>query len=98
MKQMLSVIALVVAAAAGNAAEYDTPPCYATMPVTCGYDEMTLDLCNQEGKKSGVVFLGSQRMHLTGGNRFGSADGQRVCEVRHIKDTDPARYTVTITE
>lgn len=97
MKAVLFV-ALMLASDIVNATEYDLPPCYSTMPVTCTFDQMTLDMCNAEGKNPGSMFLISQKIYMPGGNKFGSADGRKTCVVRHIKDTDPAKYEVTITK
>jgi len=79
-----------------HAKEYETPACYDSMPVTCSFNEMTLSLCNEEGRSEKIVFLMSQKMYLSGGNRFGSADGSKICTVKGIKDTDPKRYSVEI--
>lgn len=57
---------------------------------------MTLQLCTEEGEPEQLVFLGSQRIHIPGGNRFGSADGSRGCVVKGIKGTKPKRYLVMI--
>lgn len=78
------------------AAEYATPACYENVPTTCSFNEMTLSLCNMEGKSRNVVFLLSQRTHQPGGNKFGDASGSRVCTVQGIKGTSPKRYTVVI--
>jgi hypothetical protein len=78
------------------AAEHPTPACYENVPTTCSFNEMTLSLCNIEGKSKNVVFLLSQRTHLPGGNKFSNADGSRVCTVQGIKGADPKRYTVVI--
>jgi hypothetical protein len=77
------------------AGQYETPSCYAHIPTSCSFNEMTLQLCNEEGKSEKLVFLGSQRIPMPGGNRFGSADGSRVCVVKGIKGTEPKRYLVT---
>lgn len=79
-----------------SAAEYKTPACYENVPVACSFDEMTLSLCNEEGKTKKMVFLLSQRMYMPGGNKFGNADGSHVCTVKGIKGTSPKRYTVEI--
>nr|VFJ93934.1 MAG: hypothetical protein BECKLFY1418A_GA0070994_103530 [Candidatus Kentron sp. LFY]VFK23111.1 MAG: hypothetical protein BECKLFY1418C_GA0070996_11347 [Candidatus Kentron sp. LFY] len=78
------------------ATEYPTPACYENVPTSCSFNEMTLSLCNKEGKSENLVFMLSQRMYMRGGNKFGSADGSRVCTVQGIKGTEPKRYTVEI--
>lgn len=78
------------------AAEHATPACYENVPTTCSFNEMTLSLCNKEGKPKGVEFLLSQRMRIPGGNKFGNTDGSLVCTVKGIKGTSPKRYTVEI--
>ncbi|WP_130107458.1 hypothetical protein [Iodobacter fluviatilis] len=79
-----------------SAAEYATPTCYENIPTSCSFNEMTLSLCNKEGKSKKVVFLLSQRIHIPSGNKFNSADGSKFCTVQGIKGTDPKRYTVVI--
>jgi hypothetical protein len=32
------------------ASEYNTPACYQSVPTSCGFNEMTLSLCNKEGQ------------------------------------------------
>lgn len=92
----LIICAIALCSGMASAAEYATPGCYAQIPTSCSFDEMTLELCNQEGKSRNLVFLLSQRMYMSGGNRFGNADGSRVCIVKGIKGTEPKRYIVTI--
>jgi hypothetical protein len=79
-----------------SAVEYETPGCYAQVPTSCSFDEMTLQLCNEEGKSKNLVFLLSQRMYMPGGNKFGNSDGSRVCVVKGINGADPKRYVVKI--
>ena len=79
-----------------TATEYPTPTCYQNVPTSCSFKGMTLSLCNKEGKSKNLVFLLSQRMYIRGGNKFGSADGKRICTARGIKGTKPKRYTVEI--
>ena len=55
-------------------------------------------MCNKEGKTKKNVFLASQRTYITGGNKFASVNGKATCIVRHIKDTEPAKYEVKITK
>ena len=90
------ILGLAFCSAVASAAEYATPACYAQVPTACSFDEMTLQLCNEEGKSKNLVFLLSQRMYTPGGNKFGSADASRVCIVKGIKGTNPKRYVVTI--
>lgn len=95
---MKKVIALGLCVLSGfaMAAEHVTPSCYENVPTTCSFDEMTLSLCNKEGKSMKMVFLLSQRMYMPGGNKFGNADGSHVCTVKGVKGTSPKRYTVVI--
>ncbi len=79
-----------------STAEYPTPACFENIPISCSFNEMTLSLCNKEGKSKNMVFLLSQRMRLPGGNKFGNADGSYICSVKGIKGTSPKRYTVVI--
>ncbi|MGZ5006728.1 MAG: hypothetical protein ACXWE9_01615 [Methylobacter sp.] len=59
---------------------------------------MTLEMCNKEGKSKKIVFLASQRTHITGGNKFASDNGKASCVVQHIKGTEPAKYEVKISK
>lgn len=93
----LIVILLSTYFAVANAGVYDTPPCYSVVPTTCTFNEMTLNMCNAEGKNK-TVFVMSQRSHITGGNKFVSDDGKATCVVQRIKDTDPAKYDAVITK
>ena len=97
MKTLL-LVTTILASVAANATVHELPHCYSTMPTTCGFDEMTLEMCNAEGKKAGSVFVISQRIYVTGGNKFGSAEGRMTCVVRRIKGSEPAKYEVTITK
>ena len=85
-------------ASVANAGVYDSPACYSTVPTTCAFNEMTLEMCNVEGKAKKNVFLASQRTHIAGGNKFASANGKATCIVQHVKDTEPAKYEVKITK
>ena len=96
MRKIIILFYVCLASSYIQAKEYEIPACYDSMPVTCSFDEMTLSLCNEEGKPAKIVFLMSQKMYLSGGNRFGSADGRQICTVKGIKDTDPKRYSVEI--
>lgn len=95
MKRIL-VSASLLFSSITMAGEYTTPSCYQKIPTSCSYNDMTLSLCNEEGKNKNIVFLSSNRIYVTGGNKFGSADGRNVCTVKGIKGTDPKRYTVAI--
>jgi len=97
MKTFLFVTTMLASIVA-NATVYELPHCYSTMPTTCGFNEMTFEMCNAEGKKTGSVFVISQRIYVTGGNKYGSADGRMTCVVRRIKGSEPAKYEVTITK
>lgn len=79
-----------------QAGVYDLPPCYLTVPTSCTFNDMTLEMCNKEGKKSGTVFLISTRDHLPGGNIFRSAQNQYTCTVKRINNSDPPQYNVTV--
>jgi len=81
-----------------SVAIHPTPPCYEPLPTTCSFDDMTLAFCNVDGKKAGLLFLPSQRIHVAGGNTFATADGKTMCFVRRKGDGDPPRYEVTIFE
>lgn len=76
------------------AGEYNTPACYQSVPTSCGFDEMTLSLCNKEGRATKTKFSISTRSYLPGGNKFTS--GGKNCLVKKIKGTDPAKYNVQI--
>jgi hypothetical protein len=76
---------------------YSTPPCYAKDPPSCTFNAMTLDLCNEEGRKSETQFSASERTHIPGGNRFGAANGKATCVVSHVRGTEPATYDVKVT-
>ena len=90
------VVGICVWSTFASAAEYATPACYESIPTSCSFDEMTLSLCNKEGESKKLVFLLSQRIHMSGGNKFGSADGSKVCTVQGIKGSDPKKYNVVI--
>ena len=90
------VIGLAFFATTVGATEYETPACYANVPTSCSFDDMTLSLCNQEGSAKKLVFLMSQRLYSPGGNKFATADGRRTCTVKGIKGTDPKKYRVTV--
>lgn len=92
----LFVVGVCTWSAFVSAAEYATPACYEDAPTSCSFNEMTLFLCNKEGESKKVVFLLSQRIHIPGGNKFGSADGKKVCTIKGVKGTDPKRYAVII--
>ena len=92
----LIICGLALCSGVALAAEYETPACYAKVPTSCSFDEMTLQLCNEGEKPKNQIFQLSQRMYMPGGNKFGSADGSRICIVKGIKGTDPKRYVVTI--
>jgi hypothetical protein len=49
MKTLITY-ALALCSGVASAAEYETPDCYANVPTSCSFDEMTLHLCNEEGK------------------------------------------------
>lgn len=92
-------IYLVAIAAFANivsASEYPTPLCYAQDNPTCSFNQMTLDLCNLEGKSTKTTFLINKRLYEAGGNKFESSDGKHICTVKGIKGTDPKRYSVII--
>lgn len=91
------LIATMIASVA-NAGVYDPPACYSIVPTTCAFNDMTLEMCNEEGKAKKIVFLASQRTHITGGNQFASANGKATCVVHHIKGTEPAKYEVKISK
>jgi len=76
------------------AGEYSTPSCYESVPTSCGFDEMTLSLCNKEGKARDVKFSLSGRSYMRGGNKFTS--GRKQCLVKKIKGSEPAKYNVQI--
>ncbi|MCL1478504.1 MULTISPECIES: hypothetical protein [unclassified Marinobacter] len=95
MKKLI-ILGFCIWAGLASAAEFTTPACYENVPTTCSFDEMTLSLCNKEGKSKKIAFLLSQRMYMPGGNKFGNADGSHVCTVKSIKGTSPKRYTVEI--
>lgn len=90
------LFALAFCSGAASPGEYETLACYAQVPTSCSFNEMTLQLCNEEGKSRNLAFLLSQRIHMPGGNKFGNPDGSRICIVKGIKGTDPKRYAVTI--
>ncbi|MFI3120340.1 MAG: hypothetical protein QX203_10205 [Methylococcaceae bacterium] len=92
------LISIMLAFTVANAGVYDSPACYSTVPTTCAFNDMTLEMCNEEGKVKKIVFLASQRIHIAGGNKFASANGKATCIVQHIKDTEPAKYEVKITK
>jgi len=94
----LLIILLTSYCAVANASVYDTSPCYSVVPTTCTFNEMTLNMCNAEGKKNKIVFVMSQRSHVAGGNKFVSADGKATCIVQRIKGTEPAKYEAVITK
>ena len=85
-------------ASVANAGVYDSPACYATVPTTCAFNDMTLEMCNKEGKAKKIVFIASQRTHIAGGNQFASANGKATCVVQHIKGIEPAKYEVKISK
>ena len=91
-----TLIGLAFFATTVGATKYETPACYAEVPTSCSFNEMTLSLCNQEGAAKKLVFLMSQRLYLPGGNKFATADGSRICAVKGIQGTDPKKYRVTI--
>lgn len=92
------LIAAMLAFAVANAGVYDSPACYSTVPTTCAFNDMTLEMCNEEEKAKKIVFLVSQRTHITGGNKFASTNGKATCVVQHIKGTEPAKYEVKISK
>jgi hypothetical protein len=94
MKKMigLSLLFFTITVTGG---EYDTPACYEKVPTSCGFDEMTLSLCNQEGQPDDIKFSLSSKSYLPGGNKFTSSSG-KTCLVKKIKDSEPAKYTVQI--
>ena len=94
----LIIIFLISYFAVANASVYDTPPCYSVEPTICTFYDMTLNMCNAEGKKNKTLFVISQRSHIAGGNKFVSADGNATCVVQRIKGTEPAKYEVVITK
>lgn len=75
---------------------FDTPPCYREVPTTCGFNEMTLELCNRQGANHGSRYSISSRSYAPGGNVFRSVDGRFTCTVNKIRGTEPARYRVNI--
>ena len=95
MKIFISIL-LATFIAVANASVYDTPPCYSVVPTTCTFNEMTLNMCNAEGKKNKTAFVMSQRSHIPGGNKFFSADGKATCVVQRIKGSEPAKYDAVI--
>lgn len=92
------LMATMLAYTVANAGVYDLPACYKTVPATCAFNDMTLDMCNKEGKPTKIVFLASQRTHITGGNQFASANGKVTCVARRIKGSEPAKYEVIISK
>ena len=94
----LFLISTMLAFTVANAGVYDLPACYSTVLTICAFNDMTLEMCNKEGKTKKNVFLASQRTYITGGNKFASVNGKATCIVRHIKDTEPAKYEVKITK
>ncbi len=92
----ITLIIIALYSSVASASVYDTPACYSKMPTSCSFNEMTLSLCNQEGIKNNIVFLLSQRIHVPGGNKFATANGERTCVVKGIKGTEPKRYQVGI--
>lgn len=95
MKRTITLL-MVGVSTVSFASEYTTPACYKSMPTSCGFDEMTLSLCNLEGKASGATFSLSGRSYLPGGNKFVSRDGARTCMVERIKGTEPAKYSIQV--
>ena len=79
-----------------SAGEYTTPSCYENVPTTCSFNEMTLALCNKEGKKTNSIFYLSKRIYTSGGNKFTNANGDKICIVKRIKNSEPKRYIVVI--
>lgn len=79
-----------------SAGEYLKPDCYTSNPTTCSFDEMTLAMCNAEGRSRNIVFLLNHRLWVPGGNSFGSADLQHVCTVKGVAGSDPKRYKVQV--
>lgn len=97
MRRLFLILTLLTSSLT-NAAIYEMPPCYSTIPTTCTFDDMTLAMCNSEGKKAKKVFLISQKIYIPGGNKFGSADGKAICVVHRVKGSEPAKYEVAITK
>lgn len=77
---------------------YETPLCYSEVPTTCGFNEMTLEMCNLEGSKQNKIFLASKRGYISGGNIFSTQNGSVTCVVKKVKESEPAKYQVTIKE
>lgn len=68
------------------------PQCYQSEPVSCGFDDMTLSLCESVGK---TKFIAESRQHIVGGNSYESTN-EKTCLVKHVKNSDPSKYTVNI--
>jgi hypothetical protein len=75
---------------------FTTLECYARSSVPCGFNDMLLSFCNQQGNAHGSEYEMSGRSYLHGGNSFRSTDGMYICRVNRIKGTEPARYQVVI--
>ena len=83
---------LLLASFSVFAKTFESPMCYQNLPVTCGFDDMTLNFCNSVGKEK---FSIENREHIPGGNIFRNA--KKTCTVKHIKETEPAKYDVQLT-
>jgi hypothetical protein len=70
----------------------NAPQCYQSDPVSCSFDDMTLSLCESAGK---TKFIAESRQHVTGGNSYTSNE-KKTCLVKHVKNSEPSKYTVDI--
>lgn len=95
MKKLM-LIGIAVISCSADATQYDTPSRYAQVPTSCSFNDMILQMCNQQGKSKKLVSLSSQRIYTPGGNKFATADGEHLCVVKGIKGTDPKKYDMTI--
>ena len=68
------------------------PQCYQSDPVSCSFDDMTLSLCESVGK---AKFIAESRQQVVGGNSYTSTN-EKTCLVKHVKNSDPSKYTVDI--
>lgn len=97
MKKLIIALGIVMSVEA-QATVYELPSCYSNVPTTCTFNDMTLEMCNKESKKTGAVFLLSQRIYVPGGNKFGTSDGKLTCLVSRVKGSEPAKYQVSISK
>ena len=87
----LFLLGILVSSTSSIAQNFETPKCYQNVPVTCGFDDMTLSLCNSVGKEK---FSIENRTHIPGGNIF--SNSKKTCTVTHIQNTEPAQYSVSV--